>query len=379
MSKIPPSSLRAGFSTGACAAAASVAAWRTWRSGHSPQNIRLLFPDGKLRRLAILKTRRSTRAATTTIRKDAGDDIDITHRALIQASLSPASFNSSDSADFILPCGSATLILRGGKGVGKVTRPGLDVPPGHWAINPVPRRMILDNLRRAGLGRKPGTWQLTLAIPQGVTLARRTLNPTLGIVGGLSILGTSGIVIPCSHQAYLATIRALLRGARAAGCDTVILATGGRTHRAARRQFPRLPETAFIRIGDFFTESIAAAIKLGFRHIIIACMAGKLAKYAQGIDYTHARAKAQSMADIGRLLRRLHLPPALSLRIRKTRSMREFLENLDLEQHRQILKLLACQTWQRLTRRHPSGKFTIMVFDAGGKPLARHPAKSNRR
>jgi cobalt-precorrin-5B (C1)-methyltransferase len=183
--------------------------------------------------------------------------------------------------------------ITGGKGVGRVTKPGLEVPPGEPAINPGPRKMITravnDILAKHQIQRP---LQVEVFVPEGEKIAQKTLNARLGILGGISILGTTGIVRPMSHDAFIATIQSAASVAHASGLEHVVFTTGRRSERFAQAHWPHLPEEAFIQIGDFFKMSLESASKLGFKRISLAVFFGKATKMAQGIPHTHA-AKAR--------------------------------------------------------------------------------------
>ena len=182
-------------------------------------------------------------------------------------------------------------MIVGGKGVGIVTKPGLEIPPGEAAINPGPRKMIRQAVAEIfaehGISDNPAV-QIEIFVPHGELLAQKTLNARLGILGGISILGTTGIVRPMSHDAYIATIASAMSVARASGLDHAVLTTGRRSERYARNLFNDLPEEAFIQIGDFFKISLEYAVKKGFESITLAVFFGKAVKMAQGIPHTHA-------------------------------------------------------------------------------------------
>jgi cobalt-precorrin-5B (C1)-methyltransferase len=333
--------LRTGFTTGTYAAATVLAAWRCLQGRRNGARIAVRFPDGRTRRVNMEGWSRSGGTATAWARKDAGDDIDITRGAVIRTHLRKIKQADTLPADHLEPCRCATLVIRGGDGVGLCSRLGLDVPPGKWAINPTPRRMIVDNLATAGFGADDGLWLVEVSIENGEQLARKTLNPTLGISGGLSILGTSGIVVPCSHAAYIKTIQILLKGAARSGCRTAVLVTGGRTYRAARAAYPQLPEMAFVRIGDFIQAACQEVARQGFTQLIVCCMAGKLAKYALGHPYTHAHRVALSVPDVIALLQanglpRADVPPACHAAV----TVRECLTLLNDDTRRAALDIL---------------------------------------
>ena len=189
------------------------------------------------------------------------------------------------------------IVISGGEGVGRVTKPGLEVPPGQPAINPGPVKMITqaihDVLKNHGLN---GTVKTEIFVPEGKKIAEKTLNARLGILGGISILGTTGIVRPMSHDAFIATIRSALSVARASGVKKVVLTTGRRSERFAQQLWPQLGQEAFVQIGDFFKMSLEAAASQGFEQATLAVFFGKALKMAQGVPHTHA-AKASLSLD----------------------------------------------------------------------------------
>lgn len=354
--------LRTGFTTGTYAAATALAAWRCLSNRRPGATVGVVFPDGRVRRVNVDGVARSGRGAQAWARKDAGDDVDCTNGAVIQVLLLPAAATDVLPQDHIVPCGRACLIIRGGSGVGRVTRPGLEVPPDKWAVNSGPRRMIAENLLKGGAGKEELHWLIQIGIDHGEELARKTLNPLLGVVGGLSILGTSGIVVPCSNEAYIRTIEILLEGNRRAGGDTAVLVTGGRTQKAAQREYGLLPESSFIRIGDFIRQSCEKASDLGFREIIVCCMPGKLAKYALAIENTHAHRETLSMLTLAALLHRDNVPADVITTCRTSSSMREFLDNLDSNALSLVVDLLSRHARSNLSRWAPASAVIIRVL-----------------
>ena len=296
--------LRKGFSTGANAAAAITAAWKTLNGEEINGPLPLLFPDGETRTLPLA----DCAPGFARIVKDGGDDPDCTHGAVLEARVSAAVPEQAAREDYLLPIGRALLILRSGGGIGLCTLPGLDCEQHKWAINHGPRRMIADNLARAGM--REGCWLAEISVRDGEKLAGKTLNPLLGVVGGISILGTSGIVRPYSHEAYIHTVRICVKSHFLSGGSTMVFCTGGRTKSGAEIHLPQLPATAFVSIGDFIAESLAAACRYGMREIAVACMPGKLCKYAAGFENTHAHKVSQDM-DLLRAEVRRTLPEAL--------------------------------------------------------------------
>lgn len=271
--------LRTGFTTGTAAAAATKGALKSILEGKPPKKVRIRLLTGNDIFISIQRCERiSDKEATCTVIKDAGDDPDVTHRAEIGAIVRLENTESGGG-----------IQIAGGQGVGRVTKPGLEVPPGEPAINPGPRKMIceavLDVFERH---QTQYPLQVEIFVPQGEKLAEKTLNARLGILGGISILGTTGIVRPMSHDAFIATIQSAASVASASGLEHVIFTTGRRSERFAQAYWPQLSEEAFVQIGDFFQMSLECASKLGFKRISLAVFFGKATKMAQGIPHTHA-------------------------------------------------------------------------------------------
>jgi cobalt-precorrin-5B (C1)-methyltransferase len=250
--------------------------------------------------------------------KDAGDDPDVTHRARIQVSVSPLD-----------PSGSTRLQLRGGRGVGRVTKPGLPVPVGEAAINPSPRWQIQEAAREAlrETGGS-GSFEVLVQVPDGERLAQKTMNPRLGVLGGISILGTRGTVEPYSSASYKGTIDSELDVALAAGCLEIGFATGGRSERLLRAVLDRLPAECFVLTADYFAYSLQGAALRGFQGIHLGCFFGKLIKMAQGHPYTHARSAALDFGLLARWCSASGLQAGLTERIASANTAREVLENL---------------------------------------------------
>mgnify|MGYP006286453681 FL=1 len=268
--------LRAGFTTGTAAAAAARAAAAVLAGLPVPRAVDIRLLTGETWSIPIENCQKRGNQAECRVIKDAGDDPDVTHQAVIGACVK------------WLDKGSEVEIA-GGEGVGQVTKPGLEVPPGEAAINPGPRRMIREAVAdaMAEAGQSRGV-HVTVFVPRGRELARRTLNRRLGIEGGISILGTTGVVRPMSHEAYAAAIRSAFAVAAACGTKTVVCTTGRRSERHAQALFPGLAPEAFVQIGDYFAESMQQAAKHGFDRAVLAVFFGKAVKMAQGAPHTHA-------------------------------------------------------------------------------------------
>ena len=287
--------LRSGFTTGTAAAAATKGALRMILEEKRPAKVRIRLLDGADIIIAIHSCNLQERGkAICSVIKDAGDDPDVTHKAEIGAIVTLLNSNKRFRTDQ-----RPEIRIDGGEGVGLVTKPGLEVDPGQPAINPGPQKMITQAIEEVlEAHHLVGTVHTEIFVPHGKKLAEKTLNARLGILGGISILGTTGIVRPMSHDAFIATIESALSVARAAGLDQVVLTTGRRSERLSQNHWPRLAPEAFVQIGDFFKMSLTSASQKGFNRITLAVFFGKALKMAQGVPHTHA---AKSDLSLGKL------------------------------------------------------------------------------
>ena len=267
--------LRCGVTTGTCAAAAARAAAQLLLTGTAPATVELTVPAGGSVHIPVERAERTQNGARCCVRKDAGDDPDITDGAEIWAEISPSP--------------SPGVEIDGGVGVGRVTLPGLDQPVGSAAINSVPRRMIREAVEGACKDRDcPPGFRVVISIPEGEALARKTFNSRLGIVGGLSVLGTGGIVEPMSEQALIESIRVEINVRAAQGRRTLLL-TPGNYGRDFLLSETEVPEAAIIRCSNFIGDALDAAAELGFRDVLLTGHLGKLAKLAGNMFNTHSR------------------------------------------------------------------------------------------
>ena len=371
MSRKSAESLRCGFTTGAVSTAAGVAAYRLFSEHKLPKTVTLLFPDNKVRKFAISLSE----SGVVQVIKDAGDDPDITDKVKIRAEFSQASFKAVRDEDYLLKVGCGELILRGGEGVGLCRRRGLDCDEGRWAINKVPREMIRKNLELAGFGRKRECGLLEISVVNGRQLARRTLNAKLGIENGISILGTSGIVYPYSHKAYIKTVAVLVRAVAEMGAHEVVLTTGGRTLRAAAERLPHIPEEAFIRIGDFICASLEEVEKTRrqypeLKRVTVACMPGKLCKYAAGFSYTHAASVTQTMTPLVEIVDDLSSRnQELAGKVAESASVRQALTMLPEKLVLPVLESLSDRALMRLRNWAPTSGIRLLLYDFSGKLL----------
>jgi cobalt-precorrin-5B (C1)-methyltransferase len=310
--------LREGFTTGSAAAAAAKAAL-LFLGGKRPGEVEIPLPVGGRLRVLIRSIQEMGKGVRATVIKDAGDDPDVTDKATIGATV------------FMEKTGEG-IVIEGGKGVGRVTRAGLPVPAGEAAINPVPRQQIAEALLEGMAEAKlTGAVRAVIDVEKGEEIARKTLNPRLGIIGGISILGTRGTVKPFSHESYRETIRISMNVAGKAGLASIALSTGGKSEGFLRSLRPDLPEISFVQVADFFSFSLTEAAERGFRKIQYACFFGKLVKMAAGHEYTHAKESRIDFGLISEWCRIHHMEPRKLQWIRNANTAREALSIVKTE------------------------------------------------
>ena len=313
--------LRSGFTTGTAAAAAAKAAVMS-AFGLEFDCVDVSLPDGGSLEVPVaLVIRQTNGPCKAEVIKDAGDDPDVTNKARIAAEVEIS----------VSQNGSGSLDILGGEGVGQVTKPGLPVEPGNPAINPTPRQMIAKAVRQALAWAAPDKQYcvtVTISVKKGEELARRTLNPRLGVLGGISILGTTGLVKPFSHEAYTETIDLGLSVARAEGVSEAVLTTGGKSEKRAMALRPDLPETAFVQIADFFGYALGACAVAGMQRIGLVSFFGKAVKQAAGLEYTHAHKAAMDLPMLAEWLEREGLDENTAAEIAGANTARQALDIL---------------------------------------------------
>jgi cobalt-precorrin-5B (C1)-methyltransferase len=282
--------LRRGWTTGACATAAAKSAFTALLTGEFPDPVEITLPGGQAVAFSLAVNRQGDGTATAGVIKDAGDDPDVTHGALVLAKVRVGAAGSGVS-------------FKAGPGVGMVTLPGLPVPPGEPAINPVPRKMMRAAISEvANACGSAGDVEIEISIPQGEEMAAKTLNARLGIVGGLSILGTTGVVVPYSCAAWIASIHQGIDVARATGLAHVAGATG-RTSEAAVKALYDLPEAALLDMGDFVGGTLKYLRAHPVARVTLAGGIAKITKLAQGmLDLHSARGRVElgALAEVAR-------------------------------------------------------------------------------
>ncbi len=328
--------LKYGYTTGACAAAAAKGAMLMLLGQENVGDVAIDLPAGFEATFQLEKRSFGRERASCSVIKDAGDDPDVTDKAEIHADV--AIIGQRCVRDGIAG-NDRRIVITGGAGIGIITRPGLALPPGEHAINPVPRMMIESELLRTLENASPFfdncRFLVELSIPDGEARARKTLNSRLGIKGGLSILGTTGIVTPLSAKAWTDTIDVSIDVASAAGSGTVILSTGRTSEVAAQKfltdrsislpfpSFRKFGDEAFIMMGDHLAHAVKSAAERGFSNPLIACQFAKLLKIACGYQNTHA---AASRIDLSRLLEwgeEANIDPAIAEIISNANTARE--------------------------------------------------------
>lgn len=288
--KARPKALRTGWTTGTCASAAARAAALYLTTGRAQHWVEVALPSGRRVTFAVERSVELRQGRTeAVVVKDAGDDPDVTHGSHLTATVS-------------WRAGAPGLALHGGVGVGVVTKPGLGLEVGGPAINPVPRSMIGQAVGEVIDVDARGV-DVTISVPDGEVRARRTTNAKLGILGGISILGTTGIVRPFSTASWRASVEQAVSVAAAQGVPAVVLCTGGRTEKGAMALLPQLPPVSFVEVGDFTGAALRRAVEGAVPHVVFVGMAGKLTKLASGVlmtHYTRSKVDTGTLADVTR-------------------------------------------------------------------------------
>ncbi|MCW2586839.1 MAG: cobalt-precorrin-5B ((1))-methyltransferase [Frankiales bacterium] len=279
--KVRTGPLRPGWTTGTCSSAAARAAALALRDQQPVTDVDVALPSGQRVSFAVADCRFDETSATAVVVKDAGDDPDVTHGAEMTVTVSWAD----------------ALVLEAGVGVGTVTKPGLGLEVGGPAINPVPREMITQAVREVtdrGL-------RVVISVPDGEKRAKKTTNARLGILGGISILGTTGIVRPFSTESWRASVVQAVSVMAAQHLDTLVLCTGGRTEAGAMTMLPDLPDVCFVEVGDFTGAALRQAVADGLSKVVFVGMVGKLTKLAGGVlmtHYTKSKVPLDVLADL---------------------------------------------------------------------------------
>lgn len=289
--------LHSGITTGTCATAAAIAAMYQI-DGQHPQTVPVILPDGESIHVEV-----HYGDNYAYVLKDSGDDPDITKGIEIRASVelvpmdTPITPEDQVDDDHLLP----RILIRGGEGIGRITLPGFDYPPGSAAINKVPRQMIRQNLRLFQYNGQ--SLLVTISIPAGTEIAHKTFNPRLGIVGGISVVGVSGIIQPFSIEGFINSIKKCMNVAKAMGCQHLVLHSGAMSEKILQDRHPDLPTQAFVEYGNYIGEALRLADEMKFQEITIGIMLGKAVKLAEGHLDTHSREATMNKDFIKEMMR----------------------------------------------------------------------------
>ncbi len=351
--------LRTGFSTGSVAAAAAKAAAIVLATGQAPAEVELDLPVGTRARFAVNSCTLEDGAGRASVIKDAGDDPDCTHGAEIFAEVR------------LLP--EAGIRITGGQGIARATKAGVGIEVGSHSITKTPMKQIRE-AAMAGLGSLldgQGA-EGTIIVPKGEEMAKRTLNHRLGLIGGISILGTTGIVRPYSTAAYKVSIVQAIDVAIRDGCDEIVITTGGSSEKFAQRIFP-LPEAAFVQMGDFVGFTLKHLERLKARKVNIVGMIGKLSKIADGVLQTHARHTAVNLDLLATIAGECGGTPELVERVAKANTAREA-GDLGIAASLPGFFDRICERICHVARGHVNNAFTAetVLADHEGKLLGRH-------
>ena len=342
--------LHSGLTTGTCATAAAIAATLRLTKGEMPDEVPVILPNGETISVPV-----GFANGYAYCIKEAGDDPDVTNGIEIRVSLTP---NPS-------PNGERNIEIQGGEGVGVFTLPGFDFPPGEPAINKAPREMIRQNIMKIllqaplSIGEGLG---VRLSVPQGAEIARRTFNPRLGIEGGISIIGVSGIVKPFSEEAFIDSIRKCMTVAQASGAERVVINSGGKSERFVKALYPALPQQAFVEYGNYIGETLKIAHELDIKAVTLGVMLGKAVKLAAGHLDTHSR-KATMDKDFIRLML---AEAGCDIDISDITLAREIWEKLPSEKLQSFANTIIRHCAAHCSPLLPNGTLTVLLIDDEG-------------
>ena len=331
--------LHSGLTTGTCATAAAVAATMMLQKNRPSviSEVPVILPDGETIHVPV-----GYGEGYAYCIKEAGDDPDVTNGIEVRASVKP----------------SGIFEIIGGEGVGRFTLPGFDYPPGEAAINKAPREMIRKNLQPFGV---PLT--VTISVPQGAEIARRTFNPRLGIEGGISIIGVSGIVEPFSEEAFIDSIRKCMTVAKASGSERVVINSGGKSERYVKALYPDLPRQAFVEYGNYIGETLKMADELDFKEVTLGVMLGKAVKLAAGHLDTHSRKTTMDLGFIQQMLQE----SGITIDISNITLARELWERIPAERLQDFAQTVIRHCAEHCNPLLPDGSLTILLIDDNGK------------
>lgn len=353
--------LRTGYTTGTCATAATKAALTALLTNEIQPEISITLPNGEWIRIPIHTTKITDNEASSIVVKDSGDDPDVTNG---QEIVSTVCLNSNHKGVRFLQ----------GKGVGRVTLPGLDSAIGEPSINKTPRMMMKREVYKVfrhhqdklpGKSLKTGV-DITISVPNGEELALKTFNPKLGIVGGISIIGTSGIVKPFSSEAFVASIRREVLVAKALGCERIVINSGAKSERFIKGLYPDLPSQAFIHYGNFIGETIKIAADLDFKYVTMGIMIGKAVKLAEGSLDTHSKKVVMNKEFLSEMAKQAGCSEDIADAIQDITMARQLWDIIP-KQDNSFFSLLKDKCQHVCSPLLPNGELTIFLIDEDGK------------
>ena len=328
--------LHSGLTTGTCATAAAVADALRLLKNETPKEVPVMLPNGETIHVPVAYGENYT-----SVFKDAGDDPDVTNGLEIRVRVKPAE----------------SFGILGGDGVGTFTLPGFDYPPGEAAINKAPREMIRQNLAPFNT-----PLQVTVSVPQGAEIAKRTFNPRLGIEGGISIIGVSGIVKPFSEEAFIDSIRKCMTVAQASGSERVVINSGGKSERFVKALYPNLPQQAFVEYGNYIGETLKIAHELSIQSVTLGVMLGKAVKLAAGHLDTHSRKATMDKDFIRQLLKEADC----DIDISEMTLARELWDRLPEDKRKVFASIVIRHCAEHCNPLLPDGALTILLIDDNG-------------
>ena len=326
--------LHSGLTTGTCATAAAIAATIKLMKGEMPEEVAVLLPDGETIMVAVGYGEDYAYCI-----KEAGDDPDVTNGIEVRAKV-----QTNDHFEII-----------GGEGVGRFTLPGFDYPPGEAAINKSPRKMIRKNIQE--------NVRITISVSDGEEIARRTFNPRLGIEGGISIIGVTGIVKPFSEEAFIDSIRKCMEVAKASGSERIVINSGGKSERFVKTLYPDLPKQAFVEYGNYIGETLKIAHELNIRKVTLGVMLGKAVKLAAGHLDTHSRKTTMDLGFIQQMLQE----SGITIDISDITLARELWERIPSHQLQDFAQTVIRYCAEHCLPLLPNGELTLLLIDDNGK------------
>lgn len=325
--------LHSGITTGTCATAAAIAATTRLTTGETPSVVAVVLPNGETIQVPVIYGE-----GYASVFKEAGDDPDITNGIEIRASVTL----------------SKKFEILGGEGVGTFTVPGFDYPPGEPAINKGPRQMMRENIKQ--------NVRIVISVPEGAAKAKRTFNPRLGIEGGISIIGVSGIVKPFSEEAFIESIRKCMQVAKASGAERVVINSGGKSERFVKTLYPELPQQAFVEYGNYIGETLSIANELGIKNVTLGVMLGKAVKLAAGNLDTHSRRSTMDKDFISSMLHEA----GCDIDISSITLARELWEIIPQDKLQAFATVVINHCAEHCGKLLPSGKLLILMITNDG-------------